>query len=85
MAWKGLGHFRQISLILQHNRHATSVACVPYLCTENNRMIRLLRDGAISLADVALTCGFSDQSNFTRVFGRMIGTSPGPWRRSLLE
>lgn len=43
----------------------------------------LLRDGTMSLADVALTCGFADQSHFTRVFSRRAGTSPGAWRRSL--
>jgi AraC family transcriptional regulator len=33
------------------------------------------------LAQIALMCGFSDQSHFTRVFSRTVGTSPGTWRR----
>jgi AraC-like DNA-binding protein len=40
-----------------------------------------LRDGRLTLLDVALACGFSDQSHLTRVFTRMVGASPGAWRR----
>ena len=43
----------------------------------------LLRDGRLSLSEVALACGFSDQSHFTRVYTRATGTSPGAWRRQL--
>jgi AraC-like DNA-binding protein len=43
-------------------------------------MTMLSREQA-SLADIALTCGFADQSHFTRVFTKYIGTSPGQWRR----
>jgi AraC-like DNA-binding protein len=43
----------------------------------------LLSDGRMSLADIALTCGFGDQSHFTRVFTRLVGISPGAWRRAL--
>jgi methylphosphotriester-DNA--protein-cysteine methyltransferase len=42
-----------------------------------------LRDGRLSLLDVALACGFADQSHLTRVFTRMVGISPGAWRRAL--
>jgi AraC-like DNA-binding protein len=41
-----------------------------------------LRDGRLSVLDVALACGFADQSHLTRVFTRLVGTSPGAWRRS---
>ena len=41
----------------------------------------LLSNRALSLADVALSCGFADQSHFTRVFTAMVGVSPGAWRR----
>jgi AraC family transcriptional regulator len=43
----------------------------------------LLREQEKTLSDVALACGFADQSHFTRVFTRMTGTSPGAWRRAL--
>jgi AraC family transcriptional regulator len=43
--------------------------------------MRLLRNQHLSLPEVALACGFSDQSHFTRVFTKLSGTSPGTWRR----
>ena len=33
------------------------------------------------LTRIALDCGMSDQSHFTRVFRRIVGTSPSAWRR----
>lgn len=36
----------------------------------------------LPLADIALICGFGDQSYFTRVFSRSVGASPGAWRRA---
>ena len=44
-----------------------------------------LRDTRLSLSDVALACGFADQSHLTRVFTGMVGVSPGAWRRALDE
>jgi len=44
-----------------------------------------LRDRTLSLSEVALACGFADQSHFTHVFRRHVGVSPGAWRRSLDE
>jgi len=46
-----------------------------------DRAQRLLAEGALSLADIALACGFADQSHFTRVFSRMVGEAPAGWRR----
>jgi AraC family transcriptional regulator len=43
----------------------------------------LLRQRRDSLGQIALACGFSDQSHFTRIFTRIVGTSPGAWRRNL--
>lgn len=42
----------------------------------------LLLGSQLSLADIALLCGFGDQSYFTRVFTAAVGTSPGAWRRA---
>ncbi|MDB5576575.1 MAG: AraC family transcriptional regulator [Bradyrhizobium sp.] len=35
----------------------------------------------MSLADLALSCGFADQSHFTRTFAAITGEAPGRWRR----
>jgi AraC family transcriptional regulator len=43
----------------------------------------LLLDRKPSLSEVALSCGFADQSHFTRVFTRRAGVSPGAWRRGV--
>jgi AraC-like DNA-binding protein len=33
------------------------------------------------LTDIALACGFADQSHLNRYFHRVVGVSPGLWRR----
>jgi transcriptional regulator GlxA family with amidase domain len=33
------------------------------------------------LSEIALACGLCDQPHFTRVFRRVVGLSPGAWRR----
>jgi AraC-like DNA-binding protein len=45
------------------------------------RAITLLGGADLSLSDIAIACGFSDQSHFTRSFTKQIGVSPGQWRR----
>jgi AraC-like DNA-binding protein len=42
----------------------------------------MLADPRLSLAEIALDCGFSDQSHFTRVFSKACGLTPGAWRRN---
>ena len=34
------------------------------------------------LAQIALDCGFGDQAHMTRLFRRVVGMSPGAWRRA---
>jgi AraC family transcriptional regulator len=43
----------------------------------------LLKHSAETLTNVALSCGFADQSHFTRVFKQSVGVSPGAWRESV--
>jgi AraC family transcriptional regulator len=38
-----------------------------------------------SLSEIALNCGFADQSHFTRTFSRVVGVSPAAWRRTFFE
>jgi AraC family transcriptional regulator len=46
------------------------------------RAKRMMVASAESLAEVALDCGFADQSHLNRQFRRAVGMSPGQWRRS---
>jgi len=45
------------------------------------RAKELLRKTRQPLAEVAQSCGFVDQSHFTRVFSQVTGHSPGRWQR----
>ncbi len=64
-------------------RETTGVT--PYQWLLNERIARareLLRGSQVSLSEVAISCGFADQSHFTRVFTNVVGTTPGHWRRN---
>jgi AraC family transcriptional regulator len=37
------------------------------------------------LTDIALACGFSDQAHLTKSFRRVVGMSPGVWRRTSIN
>ena len=42
---------------------------------------RLLAQSSMELSEIALACGFVDQSHFSRVFARQEKRSPGKWRK----
>jgi AraC family transcriptional regulator len=46
---------------------------------------RLLRETTLPVQQVALACGFANQSHFTRVFSRMVGITPGAYRRATTQ
>jgi len=46
------------------------------------RSKRILQTRDSTIAEVAARMGFSDQSHFTRIFGRLVGVSPGNFARS---
>jgi AraC-like DNA-binding protein len=41
----------------------------------------LLLTSQMSIHEIAIACGFADQSALTRVFTRIVGASPAAWRR----
>ena len=43
---------------------------------------RIIYESAMPLNEVAISCGFVDQSHLTRVFVRHVGSSPAVWRRN---
>jgi AraC family transcriptional regulator len=61
-----------------------SLGCSPmtYIGARRVERARLMMTSTReTLAAIALACGFSDQSHFTRHFCRVVGMSPGRWRR----
>ena len=42
---------------------------------------QMLQASSASLSEIAIACGFADQSHLTRVFGARTGSSPALWRR----
>ncbi len=65
-----------------------SVGVGPYGWHLRRRVVRsaaLLYDEELSLADIASECGFTDQSHYTKAFRRVLGVTPGRWRRKMRE
>ena len=46
------------------------------------RACELLRETEESVSQIALACGFPDQSSFTRRFSAKMGTPPAAWRKA---
>jgi len=64
-------------------RQTTGMTPYQWLLSERiNRARELLRVSNAPLAEVAIACGFADQSHFTRVFSNIVGVTPGNWRRN---
>jgi AraC family transcriptional regulator len=64
-------------------KHSTGIS--PHRWQLNWRIEKaanLLSQSALSVAQIALMCGFCDQSHFTRAFASAKGAAPGRWRRA---
>jgi AraC family transcriptional regulator len=48
------------------------------------RAMNLMRESDISLSQIALAAGFSDQAHFSNTFRRATGATPSQWRKSQL-
>ena len=46
-----------------------------------HRAMCLILESEAPLAEIALSCGMTDQSHLTRLFTRNVGMSPAAWRR----
>ncbi|WP_209606659.1 AraC family transcriptional regulator [Sinorhizobium kostiense] len=72
-----------------HFSHAfkASTGMAPHQWQTNSRIERakqMLLENEAPLTAVAVETGFSDQAHFTRVFRKVVGTSPALWKRSRL-
>lgn len=47
-----------------------------------DRAKELMLETDLPLANIAFDCGLTDQAHMTRLFNRVVGVSPGAWRRA---
>jgi AraC-like DNA-binding protein len=66
-------------------RATTGTSPYQYVLGRRVERARCLIATGRPLAEVALLCGFADQSQFTRVFTRHVGLSPAVYRGTLLR
>ncbi|MDG2529404.1 helix-turn-helix transcriptional regulator [Caulobacter endophyticus] len=62
----------------------SSFGVSPHAMVVQRRVARakiLIAQGEDPLKDIALACGFSDQSHLTNRFHRLVGMTPNAWRR----
>jgi AraC-like DNA-binding protein len=64
-------------------RREVGVTPHAYLTGRRIAAAKALLDGEQPLSEVALACGFYDQSHFTRAFKGCTGVTPGQYRRGL--
>lgn len=63
-------------------RRSTGIGPNQWLAKQRVARAReLLAGGTLSIAEIALSCGFADQSHLTVTFRRVTGTTPGRFRR----
>jgi transcriptional regulator GlxA family with amidase domain len=64
-------------------KHSLGLSPMEYVVVRRvERAKAMITSTRESLADVAVACGFADQSHLNRRFRDHIGMSPGQWRRS---
>lgn len=69
-----------------HRAFRASMGAPPHRWLARRRIRRaqeLMLDPGASLADIAIQTGFADQPHFTRSFSKLVGVSPGAWRRTI--
>jgi len=60
-----------------------STGLAPYQWLQQRRVVRaqeFIAEDRTPLADIALLCGFADQSHLTRIFARLVGAPPRAWQ-----
>ena len=59
------------------------LGCAPMAWLQQQRLelaCRLLRNAYLSVAEVAVACGYQDANYFARLFRQRLGCSPRAWR-----
>lgn len=89
-AWSlaALAREARLSRSVLAHRFAARVGCPPMEYLAQLRLQRAaacLKDGALSLEQVASRCGYESASAFSRAFKRAFGMAPGQWRRRRID
>jgi len=67
-------------------KRSLGLSPMAYVVTRRvERAKRMMTATREHLTDIALACGFADQAHLNRSFRRMVGMSPGLWRRTASE
>jgi AraC-like DNA-binding protein len=65
-------------------KQSLGLAPMAYVSTRRvERAKAMMRSSQECLSNIALACGFADQSHLNRNFRRIVGSSPGAWRRNV--
>lgn len=65
-------------------KHSMGLPLMTYVANRRVERAKLMMTSTRErLSDIALACGFADQSHLSRCFRRVVGVSPGWWRRTL--
>ena len=72
-------HWAHLSRDFPRYFHCTFGAYIRKIRVEKS--LSMLRDPQLSLTNIALQCGFSDQSHYNRCFKEFIGVTPKAFRR----
>jgi AraC family transcriptional regulator len=86
LSLRNLAALARLSVFTFVRRFKTSTGLPPHRYILRKRVDRgkvLLGDAALSIADVALRCGFGDQSAFTTAFRRLTSQTPSAYRETL--
>lgn len=81
-----LSNFSDMSVHYFKQLFKTSTGLPPYQYIIQKRVElakNLLKRGDLTIAEIALACGFSHQSNFTYHFKRLTGLTPGKFKKQL--
>ncbi|MBL0730982.1 AraC family transcriptional regulator [Piscinibacter sp. HJYY11] len=71
--------------VLRHFAHEHGMPPHAWLRQRRVEHARALIARGDALADVALACGFADQSHMSRAFTQQLGFTPGAWQRAALQ
>lgn len=64
-------------------KKAAGTGAIEYLAQLRiNAACRMLTDTAVSVSDIAYSCGYNNLSNFNRQFRKLVGCSPREYRKS---